>query len=137
MATQNSIDNQFSGYYNASDMNGTTRYLFLANAVWLGCICFFTFPLMGILCAAPVILVCIRCRKSTNARLHTALTCGNVSLLYMLYELWRFHAWKTAGNYDAQEGLFYLFLIVKQCGISTVAMLLPIGLMTAYRNLKS
>lgn len=62
---------------------------------------------------------------------------GCLSLCYMLFPLWEFMQWKRAGHWDAQEGLFYVFLFVKQSAISMVSILSAYGLSLAIRNLRA
>ena len=62
---------------------------------------------------------------------------GCLSLCYMVFPLWEFSQWKQAGHWDAQEGLFYVFLFVKQSAISIVSSLSVYGICLAIRNLNS
>ena len=68
-------------------------------------------------------------------RAQLTIAAGSLSLLFMCYQMWSFYSWKAAGNYDAQEGLFYLFLLVWQYAISVLAMALTYVLLVARDNL--
>ncbi len=62
---------------------------------------------------------------------------GCLSLCYMLFPLWEFTQWKPAGHWDAQEGLFYVFLFAGQSAISMVSILSVYGLCLGIRNLRA
>ena len=102
--------------------------------IWLALLFCITLPWGGFVYAAPVILgFFITRRRSMRAQIGIAAGC--LSLLFMCWQMWSFYSWKAAGNYDAQEGLFYLFLLVWQYTISALAMLLTWGLLVARDNL--
>lgn len=118
-------------------MNKTVRKLRVFNTVWLGLTCLVTLPWAGFVYAAPVVAAYFICRSSQTVKTQLVIAVGNVSLVYLLYSLWRFIRWKLSGNYDAQEALFYVFLLVEQWGISLLSMLITMGTCIAIRNLRT
>ena len=102
--------------------------------IWLALLFCITLPWGGFVYAAPVILAFFITRHR-SMRAQIGIAAGGLSLLFMCWQMWSFYSWKAAGNYDAQEGLFYLFLLVYQYTISALAMLLTWGLLVARDNL--
>ena len=102
--------------------------------IWLALIFIITLPSAGFVYAAPVILA-FYLTRGRSMRAQLTIAAGSLSLLFMCYQMWSFYSWKAAGNYDAQEGLFYLFLLVWQYAISVLAMALTYVLHVASDNL--
>ena len=115
-------------------MKTATSSIRLYCAIWLAVVCFFTLP-TGLLCAAPVLLAFL-CTKRRSMNAQYAVVAGCLSLVFMCYQLLKFVLWKAEGNYDAQEGLFYLFLLIWQYAISTFAMLLTYCFFAAKNNFR-
>jgi hypothetical protein len=65
-----------------------------------------------------------------------AVVAGGLSLVFMCYPLLKFVLLKAGGNYDAQEGLFFLFLLIWQYAISTFTMLLTYCFFAAKNNFR-
>ena len=115
-------------------MNRMSRIIRRCSGIWLALLFIITLPAAGFVYAAPVILAFFLARgRSMRAQLTTA--AGSLSLLFMCYQMWDFYSWKAAGNYDAQEALFYLFLLVWQYAISALAMALTYVFQVAKENL--
>lgn len=115
-------------------MNKKARIIRQSCGIWLALLFIITLPAAGFVYAAPVILAFFLARgRSMRAQLTTA--AGSLSLLFMCYQMWDFYSWKAAGNYDAQEALFYLFLLVRQYTISALSMALIYVLLVARDNL--
>lgn len=118
-------------------MNKTTRYVRLFCDVWLAVFCILTLPWGGFVYAAVVLAAHLFTRKSHHACWRLAMAAGCLSLCYMLFPLREFIQWKQAGHWDAQEGLFYVFLFAKQSATSMISILSVYGLSLAIRNLRS
>ena len=101
--------------------------------VWLLIFCIFSFP-WGLAYAAPVLLAYVVTRRKDWCS-QVSVASGCVSLLFSVYFLIRFVCWKAAGNYDAQEAIGFLFLLIYQFGISLAAMVLTWCFCAGYRNL--
>ena len=115
-------------------MNIKIRIIRRYSGIWLALLFIITLPAAGFVYAAPVILTFFLAR-GRGMRAQLTIAAGALSLLFMCYQMWNFYSWKAAGNYDAQEGLFYLFLLVWQYAISALAMVLTYGLLVAKDNL--
>lgn len=118
-------------------MNKTTRYLRRFCDIWLAVFCTLTLPWGGVVYAGVVLAVYLFTRKSNHTCWRIAMAAGCLSLCYMVFPLREFTLWKQAGHWDAQEGLFYVFLFVKQSAISIVSCLSVYGICLAVRNLNS
>lgn len=115
-------------------MTPTATLIRRCSGIWLALIFIITLPSAGFVYAAPVILA-FYLTRGRSMRAQVTIAAGSLSLLFMCYQMWSFYSWKAAGNYDAQEGLFYLFLLVWQYAISVLAMALTYVLLVARDNL--
>lgn len=114
-------------------MENTAKFVRKICGLWLLVFGIVSFPL-GLACAAPVLLAyVVTMRKDWCSQL--AVAAGCVSLLFTGYFLMRYLLWKAAGNYDAQEAIGFVLLVVFQCGISLVVMVLTWCFCAGYRNL--
>ena len=115
-------------------MNRMSRIIRRCSGIWLALLFIITLPSAGFVYAAPVILA-FYLSRGRSMRAQLTIAAGSLSLLFMCYQMWSFYSWKAAGNYDAQEGLFYLFLLVWQYTISALAMVLTYVFLVAKENL--
>lgn len=130
------LDSHVYPHY-TKDMDMATRYLRRFCDIWLAVFCTLTLPWGGVVFAAVVVIVYLFTRKSNHTCWRIAMAAGCLSLCYMLFPLWEFTQWKLAGHWDAQEGLFYVFLFAGQSAISMVSILSVYGLCLGIRNLRA